>query len=100
MKKLVGIFAIVMFAFTLSAQKCTLPKAKKVKKAQNVKIKRGVNHGTITLAEAQRIKGNQRSVNRTVRKATADGVVTRKEKAVIARKNHKVNRSIRRAKFN
>ncbi len=65
---------------------------------QKDRIKAGVKDGSVTKAEAARLKQDQREIRRDVRQAKSDGVVTGKEKAKITREQNKASRDIYKQK--
>jgi len=64
------------------------------KENQKDRIKAGVKDGSLTKAEAARLKAEEKKVNKDIRRAEKDGVVTNKEKAKITKEQNKVSKNI------
>ena len=52
---------------------------------QNIRIDRGICHGSLTRAEARALRAEQRNIVRIYDRAAADGVITRQEANQLAR---------------
>ncbi|MEO8100360.1 MAG: hypothetical protein ABI811_21855 [Acidobacteriota bacterium] len=70
------------------------PVVKERQENQKDRIKAGVKDGSITKAEAAKLKQEQRDINQDRKAAKADGVVTGKEKGKLAREQNKASRDI------
>ncbi len=67
-------------------------------KEQRARIKEGVKDGSITKAEAAKLRREQKYVRQDVRAAKSDGQVTAGEKAHITREQNKASRDIYKQK--
>lgn len=65
---------------------------------EKARIKAGVKDGSITKAEALKLKAQQKDIAKDAREARADGVVTGKEAAKITREQNKASRDIYKQK--
>jgi hypothetical protein len=65
---------------------------------QKERIQAGVKDGSITKAEAAKLKQEQRKIRQDAKAAKADGTVTGKEKAKITRQQNKASRDIYKQK--
>jgi hypothetical protein len=61
---------------------------------QKDRIKAGVENGSLTKAEAIRLKQDQKEIREDVKDARSDGNVTAREKAKITREQNKASRKI------
>jgi hypothetical protein len=61
---------------------------------QKARIKAGVKDGSVTKAEAARLKQEQKEIHQDVKAAHADGKVTGKEAAKITHEQNKASRDI------
>ena len=64
------------------------------KENEKARIKAGVNDGSLTKAEAAKLKAEQAKVNKDIREARKDGDVTVKERAKIAKEQSKLSKDI------
>jgi len=64
------------------------------KENEKDRIKAGVKDGSLTKAEAKRLKAEDKKVNKDIRRAEKDGVVTDKEKAKITKEQNKLSKDI------
>ncbi len=90
-------FFLFAITFTMQAQ-IAQPAPVKIKKKKYVQ--NGIKKGTITKAEAVKIKKDKRTITVAKKRAKADGVVTPKERLVIRKKQQKANHTIFRAANN
>ena|SRR6185369_8827311 len=64
------------------------------KENEKDRIKAGVKDGSLTKAEAKRLKAEDKKVNKDIRRAEKDGVVTDKEKAKVTKEQNKLSKNI------
>ena len=64
------------------------------KQNEKERIKAGVKDGSLTKAEAAKLKAKEGKINKDIRRAEKDGVVTGKEKAKIAKEQNKLSKNI------
>lgn len=99
MRNKILMLAFCLFAITLTTQaQIAQPAPVKIKKKKYVQ--NGIKKGTITKAEAVRIKKDHKTVAVAKRRAKADGIVTPKERLVIRKKQHNANHTVFRAANN
>ena len=65
------------------------------KERQDERIDRGKADGSLTKAEAAKLKAKQVQVNKDIREARSDGKVTAKEKAKITKEQNKLSKEIK-----
>ncbi len=79
---------------------CVLTAQAQNKPTQKQRVKQGVKAGTVTKAEAEKIKEERKDVKAEIKEAKADGVVTKEEKMDIKKEREQTNKAIRRSKKN
>ena len=91
--------AATLFAGTAHADPAT-PWVDARQKAQKAHIVHGLANGSLTTAEARRLRRGQVRSRRMERRFKADGVVTRRERVRLHRQLNRQNRRIRRLRNN
>jgi len=64
------------------------------KENEKARIKAGVQDGSLTKAEAAKLKAEQAKTNKDIREAREDGKVTPKERAKIKKEQNKLSKDI------
>jgi hypothetical protein len=94
MKRIILTIMAVMLAVPAFGQGV----AKERQQNQKDRIRAGVKDGSVTRAEAARLKQDQREIRQNARRAKSDGTVTGKEAARITRQQNKASRDILKQK--
>jgi hypothetical protein len=99
MKKIL-ILAIAIVTIAASANAQRVANENNTIKDERIRVAQGVKNGTITKAEAKKIKCEAKDVKKAQRRANADGVVTNREKAKIAKQDRELDATIAKSKNN
>jgi hypothetical protein len=67
---------------------------------QNLRIERGICHGSLSRAEARALRAEQRNIARIYNRAAGDGVITRQEANQLARAQNRADLHIYRLNHN
>lgn len=96
MKKMmfIGVMVSLLMATTAIAAPPVKGKATHKQVNQHGRIKHGVKNGSLTRAEAARLRSQQRTIQAMKRVARADGRVTHAERVVINNAQRRASRSI------
>lgn len=98
MKKLILLIPAIALMMPLKTNAQRTPVIDAREQNQRARIHEGVETGTLTHAEASRLRSEERHIKRSERRAKADGKVTRGERARIEHKQDRVSHDIRRQK--
>ena len=100
MSIITGVLAMAFAVSSVAQAQTKTPGVTKRQAKQSVRINNGVQNGSLTLAEALRLRAGERDIRQDKRLAKADGKVTLAERANIQHEQNQVSRAIYRKKHN